>query len=66
MRCHHGKIDNKTGFCICNAGWSSVAFTKENYEPTLSLYHMCNIRVGTWHEMNEAKFKITMLIISVN
>lgn len=65
FRCHHGKIDNNTGFCVCNEGWSSVTFTRENYEPTLSLYHMCNIRVGSWHEMNEEKFKMTMLIIAV-
>lgn len=65
FRCHHGKIDNITGFCICNDGWTSVPFTKENYEPTLSPYHMCNIRVGTWHEMNEEKFKMTILIIAV-
>lgn len=43
-----------------------MPFTKENYEPTLSLYHMCNIRVGSWHEMNEEKFKMTMLIIAVS
>ncbi|XP_069695316.1 uncharacterized protein [Periplaneta americana] len=43
MRCHHGHMDNTTGFCVCDEGWTS---SSDQFNPSTSPYHMCTMQVG--------------------
>lgn len=43
VRCHHGEINPKTGFCVCDYGWKSEVFDVESYN-SQSIYTMCNIQ----------------------
>ncbi|KAK5642094.1 hypothetical protein RI129_008261 [Pyrocoelia pectoralis] len=45
IRCHHGKLDMDRGFCNCDKGWTTVITDGNHYEPTLSIYHMCNTQI---------------------
>ncbi|KAF2900974.1 hypothetical protein ILUMI_05220 [Ignelater luminosus] len=65
LRCHHGQLSNETGFCVCDEGWMSAPLDKDQYEPSLSIYHMCNIEIGTWNGVNSTKVKMTALVIAI-
>ncbi|KAF5303933.1 hypothetical protein FQA39_LY01718 [Lamprigera yunnana] len=57
IRCHHGVRNNNTGFCICHDGWMTSPVDRDQFEPSVSQYHMCNMRVFNWKERAH-KFKI--------
>ncbi|XP_068086118.1 uncharacterized protein [Anabrus simplex] len=48
IRCHHGKVDNTTGFCICDEGWTSAPMDRDQLEPGTQLYHMCTVQMRQW------------------
>lgn len=66
VRCHNGNYDNNTGTCKCLDGWTSEEYDKEDFEPSLSIYHMCNMATGTWHDIDKSRIRLTALIIAVN
>lgn len=66
VRCHNGYYNNETGLCECYDGWTSEEYDKEEFEPSLSIYHMCNMAIGTWYEIDKSRIRITALIISVS
>ncbi|XP_050440016.1 uncharacterized protein LOC126845404 [Adelges cooleyi] len=45
--CHHGKIDAKTGTCVCENGWTS--FRDEHAESAIGIstmpVHMCTVKI---------------------
>jgi len=43
IKCHHGYINSKTRICDCYLGWTSTPFPWEQYVPSNSFYHMCNV-----------------------
>ncbi|XP_075228188.1 uncharacterized protein LOC142328366 [Lycorma delicatula] len=44
IRCHHGHIDNTSGICVCDPGWTSTPFDRDQFNPSTVLYHMCTIQ----------------------
>ncbi|PSN49167.1 hypothetical protein C0J52_10147 [Blattella germanica] len=60
IRCHHGRVDNMTGFCICDKGWTSIP---DQFSPSTSLYHMCTVQIRHWHTLynKEELYKLYML-----
>ncbi|XP_072380979.1 uncharacterized protein [Diabrotica undecimpunctata] len=65
--CHHGEFNtvNSNGECTCIGNWKTNLDNDETYEPSLMLYHMCNIEVGTWNCVNRTKIKTTVFIVAV-
>ncbi|KAB0793151.1 hypothetical protein PPYR_12771 [Photinus pyralis] len=45
IRCNHGKMNEDSGFCTCDDGWTTTAVDGNQYEPTLAIYHMCNTEI---------------------
>ncbi|KAL3284647.1 hypothetical protein HHI36_018801 [Cryptolaemus montrouzieri] len=65
MICHHGCIDKKTGECICNDKWLSTVSNEPEFVPSLLSSHMCNIRTGSWTELNKDKLLLTILVMVI-
>lgn len=66
MRCNNGVLNNDTGICECDEGWTSGEEDEANYIPSLSVYHMCNIKLDSWNAANMAKIRSTVLAFSVS
>ncbi|GJQ68331.1 hypothetical protein Trydic_g16925 [Trypoxylus dichotomus] len=62
INCHFGKINNETGFCDCEPGWTSANFDKE---PTLFSIHMCNIELSSWYDSNRSQITFVAFVIAV-
>ncbi|KAI4470270.1 hypothetical protein MML48_1g04614 [Holotrichia oblita] len=62
INCHNGRINNETGLCDCNPGWSSANFDKE---PTLFSVHMCNIELSSWYDTNRSEITFVAFVIAV-
>ncbi|XP_045462700.1 uncharacterized protein LOC123672584 [Harmonia axyridis] len=65
MICHHGCIDKKTGECICHDKWLSTVSNEPEFVPSLISSHMCNIKTGSWTELNKDKLLLTILVMVV-
>ncbi|XP_025837686.1 uncharacterized protein DDB_G0284459-like isoform X3 [Agrilus planipennis] len=65
VRCHQGILDPDSGFCKCKPGWTSVPMNKDLFEPSLFQFHMCNMRVSSWNDVNNKKIKLTLILIAV-
>ncbi|XP_044748979.1 uncharacterized protein LOC123309773 isoform X2 [Coccinella septempunctata] len=65
MICHHGCVDKKTGECICFDKWLSTVSNEPEFVPSLISSHMCNIRTGSWTELNKDKLLLTILVMVV-
>ncbi|XP_057654023.1 uncharacterized protein LOC130892571 [Diorhabda carinulata] len=63
--CHRGEIDFSNTECVCSSGWRTSLSGDDVYEPSLLLYHMCNVETGTWNCVNKTKIQTTILIISI-
>lgn len=44
IQCHHGQLNSISGFCTCDAGWTSESPDAEDYIPSTVPYHMCTVR----------------------
>ncbi|XP_023020221.1 uncharacterized protein isoform X2 [Leptinotarsa decemlineata] len=62
--CHHGDLDSG-GECQCQNDWKTTLDDDDIYEPSLMLYHMCNVETGGWNCVNRSKIKTTALIIAI-
>lgn len=54
----------ETGECKCNYGWTSAPDNKE-YEPSISTYHMCNVKYSTWYQANRDQVNVMAFIIAL-
>lgn len=61
IRCHHGEIDPRTGLCICDKGWKSEIFDPDTYNPSTSIYSMCNVKC----HIEDDQFKFIPIILGV-
>ncbi|KAJ8957487.1 hypothetical protein NQ318_020513 [Aromia moschata] len=61
--CHQGFMDT-TGNCVCHRGWVTN-IEDEIYDPSLLLYHMCNIETGAWSCINKGRIRTTALLIAL-
>ncbi|CAH1112634.1 unnamed protein product [Psylliodes chrysocephalus] len=62
--CHHGELGTD-GDCLCAGTWRTSLFEDDVYEPSLFLYHMCNIEPGGWNCVNRNRIEATALIIAI-
>ncbi|CAG9861980.1 unnamed protein product [Phyllotreta striolata] len=62
--CHHGDL-SADGDCQCSGTWRTSLFEDDVYEPSLFLYHMCNIEPGGWNCVNRNRIEATALIIAI-
>ncbi|XP_037073867.1 uncharacterized protein LOC119095079 [Pollicipes pollicipes] len=44
VECHHGRLDDEL-WCVCDKGWMSSPLDRASFQPSSSVYHMCNIKV---------------------
>ncbi|RZF32414.1 hypothetical protein LSTR_LSTR001878 [Laodelphax striatellus] len=73
LRCHHGHINNQTGLCVCDAGWTSAAIDGDQFNPSTMLYHMCTIqetpdiavRAKEIFRENMANYAYMLILVSI-
>ena len=56
-------MNNETGLCECDEGWTSMPFDQE---PSLFTYHMCNIEVMSWYDYNRGMVSYVAFFIAVS
>lgn len=62
--CSHGIIDNKTGFCICDLGWTNKKQALRRYSHDLEPFYMCNVEQKNWKDAHRDKIKNTVIAFS--
>uniref|UniRef100_T1I3I2 Uncharacterized protein n=1 Tax=Rhodnius prolixus TaxID=13249 RepID=T1I3I2_RHOPR len=56
LRCHHGKMNNQSGLCHCDEGWTSPPISDNMMISSTLLFHMCTIKKSTIRLFNFGYF----------